>query len=418
MGFFSSMGENLFASKSRKSGVSAQEEALKQTKAAGAAAQSYGAQFNTQRAAYDKATADSMGANATDYLTKAQTSAKVLADEQGKTAAKAGTRSALQAARSVGLSKGQAALSAGQQAGDIYSNNYTSGLQNGINNYGQATSSFAGQGSEMAGRQQNALATQMGAATGASNIAQNQITNAQNKQQQTWGTIGTVAGTIGGMMSDEEAKKNVQEVPNPIDKSAADVENKPVPEKKKFDIESLKTTLNTIGSKFGGGQGGGLGGQADAAAPAGGMEHIAAPARQTDMSNNVNAGINFGKTVSNTDKFDNIIKAIPSIAGSMGKMSDERAKTAISEVNIDEIAKKIRPVKFEYRDEIVAEGKGEPGEHVGVIAQDLVETPLASAVKEGEDGYLRIDTAELSPAILNLVIQLARKVEKLEGDKK
>lgn len=99
------------------------------------------------------------------------------------------------------------------------------------------------------------------------------------------------------------------------------------------------------------------------------------------------------------------------------KMNIEDMKKSLASLDVDDIVNKIRPVKFEYKPEIVEEGKAEGGEHLGVIAQDLEKTPLASAVKMGEDGLKRIDTSELSPAILNLVIQLAQKVQKLEGDK-
>lgn len=354
----------------------------------------------------------------------AQASASKLAEQQGQTAATQGTKAAMQAARTAGLSKGQAALTAGQQAGDIYTNNYQQGLQQGmqnynqaaqnnisnfqnaaqqgsaqnlqasqnaasenlaaqqqaaaayqqgkqqgIQNYGQATSQLAQQGSEMAGRQQGALNTQLGAATGQANIAQNQTTNAMNQASQTWGTIGTLAGAAAGLLSDENAKQNIQEVGFGSGKA------------NKFNAKEMSEGLN---------------------------KYII---ENNPASNTFGQGLKTGQVIG---------KGVKSIFEKKDdeKLSDRHAKINVSEIiDIEDIAKKVRPVKFEYKPEIVAEGKAEDGEHLGVIAQDLEKTALAPVVKEGDDGLKRIDTAELSPAVLNLVIQLARKVEKLEGEK-
>jgi len=107
-------------------------------------------------------------------------------------------------------------------------------------------------------------------------------------------------------------------------------------------------------------------------------------------------------------------------------LSDERTKTKVEDLrkqvdslDLKKIAKSIRPVKFEYKDGAQnIDAKAVPGvEHLGVMAQDLEKTPLASVVKTGDDGIKRIDTAELTPALLNLVIQLAQKVQNMEGAK-
>lgn len=345
----------------------------------------------------------------------AQASASKLAEQQGQTAATQGTKAAMQAARTAGLSKGQAALTAGQQAGDIYTSNYQQGLQQGmqnynqaaqsnisnfqnaaqqgsaqnlqasqnaasenlaaqqqaaaayqqgkqqgIQNYGQATSQLAQQGSEMAGRQQAAMNTQLGAATGQANIASNQSAAAQAQAQQTWGTVGMLAGAA--LLSDENAKTNIEEVG------------------KGFSYQNAKDKLNNFLS-------------------------VATPTSS------------FGQGLKNGQMVGTALRNI-NIPETFKKLSDKHSKIKIEDiVDIKDIAKKIRPVKFEYKPEIIADGKAEPGEHLGVLAQDLEETPLKSAVIEGDDGLKRIDTTELSPAILNLVIQLAKKVEKLEGEK-
>ena len=220
MGFFSSVGkgvskftkgvgENLFGTETAKEASrSASQSAAKMSKV-GDQAKAFGQQYAKQGTAYDTGTAQSMGANAADYMQLAQASAGQQAEEAGQTAATQGTQAALRAARSSGLSKGQAALAGAQQTGDIYTNTYGQQLQQGISNYGNATSQFASQGSEMATRQQNALNTQLGATTGQANVAQNQTQNAANKSAQTWGTIGTFAGAGALLLSDETTKTNI-----------------------------------------------------------------------------------------------------------------------------------------------------------------------------------------------------------------
>ena len=468
MGFFSDIGEALFGTKSKDQARELTADAAGKATSIGADAKKFGEQFAEKGSYYDKATTDSTGTSAADFMNKARTSAAEAAEAQGQTAATQGSQAALRAARTSGLSKGQAALAAGQQAGDLYTNSYGQGLQQGIQNYGQATSQLSGLGSEMAGRQQAALNTRLGSATGQANIASNQNAAAQQQSANTWGTIGTLAGAAAGMLSDENAKQNIQEVGK---------ENK-------FKFSDLKDLLSTAGSFNSSAA------TKNSSSPAAAADINAIPAADNNQfANNLNAGVSFGKVLSNSDKVDTIMKAIPSIVGVVGKMSDENAKQNIQEVgfgsgkankfnakemseglnkyivennptsntfgqglktgqvigkgvksifekkddeklsdrhakinvseiiDIEDIAKKVRPVKFEYKPEIVAEGKAEDGEHLGVIAQDLEKTALASAVKEGDDGLKRIDTAELSPAVLNLVIQLARKVEKLEGEK-
>ena len=76
--------------------------------------------------------------------------------------------------------------------------------------------------------------------------------------------------------------------------------------------------------------------------------------------------------------------------------------------------KQIKPVDFNYKEGM---GANDGQRRTGVIAQDLEGTPLESAVVENEDGMKMIDSAELSPAVLNLVLQLAQEVENMRGKK-
>ncbi|HXK36980.1 MAG TPA: tail fiber domain-containing protein [Candidatus Paceibacterota bacterium] len=139
------------------------------------------------------------GTTEQQQMQNAQTAAAPLAEQQGQIAATQGSRAALQAARTSGLNAGQAALTSGQQAGDIYTGAYQGGLESGMNRYGQAT----GQRLAAAGQQ------------GALGQAQQQAGQAQGKAL--WGGIKDVAGFAGGLISDENAKENIQPAPDMLD---------------------------------------------------------------------------------------------------------------------------------------------------------------------------------------------------------
>jgi hypothetical protein len=386
MGFFSDIGEALFGTQTKKQGQKLAQQGANATSAVGAQAKASGEQAAAQGQQYDAGASQSMGANAGEYMQKANQAAQGQAEQAGTAASTAGTQAALRAARSSGLNKGQAALTAGQQAGDIYSNTYQKGLESGRNEYAGATQQFAGQGNQMAGRQQNALNTQLGAATGQANIGQQQIANAQQTASNTWGTIGTIAGAAAGL-SDEKSKDNV------------------------WDIGKIKATLSAYSPKV----------VSDEEAK---TDIVEAPMPQTkDLTKYVDTSSTAGKGYSNGVKLGSALKEgfakKPEAA-----ISDENAKDLISDsrdklksLDVMEIAKKIRPVSFKYKKEIVDSGKATDGDKFGVIAQDLEKTPLSQAVKMGEDGLKRIDTTELTPALLNMVVQLAQEVSRLKEGK-
>lgn len=55
-------------------------------------------------------------------------------------------------------------------------------------------------------------------------------------------------------------------------------------------------------------------------------------------------------------------------------------------------------------------------EHVGVMAQELQGNPVtAHTVTENEDGYLTVDTRQLTLALTAVCSDLAKKVEELEN---
>ena len=248
MGFFSSTGEKLFGTKSKKKA----NKSISQTeKKMGQFADKYDKQGNTygtKAEEYDEKTKQNLGTSAedfmnkqgsaaegyvnqqadsaADYIAKQQAAAEAGAQKQGMTAATQGTQAALRSARSSGLSKGQSALVGAQQAGDLYTNAYEAGLESGKQNFNAGAQNFAqgtqnytqgaqmqaAQGSELASRQAAANASAVGALTGQANIAQNQYQNAANKSAQTWGTVGTLASSSAMMLSDEKTKTNIVDI--------------------------------------------------------------------------------------------------------------------------------------------------------------------------------------------------------------
>jgi hypothetical protein len=109
-------------------------------------------------AGYNQGAQESMGANAQDYMRKANAAAQGQADQSAQAGSTASARQQLMAARAGGLSKGQAALRAGQSAGDTYTNQYQQGLESGRSQYGQAAGQFGQMGAQqqqigMQGRQ-------------------------------------------------------------------------------------------------------------------------------------------------------------------------------------------------------------------------------------------------------------------------
>jgi len=437
MGFFDDVGETLFGTRTKAAGQRQAKKAAEATAAAnakaaalskniggmspgidalqkknaeiGKGAAAIGAQAVTdtalarkQGAAYDAGTAQSMGANAGEYMKNAQASASAGAEQAGQTAATQGTRAALRGARSSGLSKGQAALMASQGAGDIYSGVYQGGLESGKNAYMQGTAQMAGQGAEMANRQatgmgqqlganqaqlgaasgeqgamntklgmygaqNNALNTQMGGAGQQAQMAQNQTQNAANTSASTWGTIGTLAGA-GAVLSDENAKTNIMTLGSAQDTTKGD---------------------NAKGNA--------------------GLMRGAAALKKT---------INPGEATAEVGKGAKALSALSTLSDERSKTRVSDIRDSLSKVTPESIRKEVRPVTFEYKEgmERVEPAAKAGVQHLGVIAQDLEKTGLAPAVETGDDGYKRINTAELAPALLNLFIQQSKQVADMAAE--
>lgn len=89
--------------------------------------------------------------------------------------------------------------------------------------------------------------------------------------------------------------------------------------------------------------------------------------------------------------------------------SDINLKTNISPIQSPiKSLESIRGVNFEWKEE-----SNKSGEDQGLIAQE-VEKIIPSAVKKGEDGYLKVDYTKLVPFLLEAVKDLSERVKELE----
>ena len=89
--------------------------------------------------------------------------------------------------------------------------------------------------------------------------------------------------------------------------------------------------------------------------------------------------------------------------------SDINLKTNISPIKSPiKSLENIRGVNFEWKEE-----SNKSGEDQGLIAQE-VEKIIPSAVKKGEDGYLKVDYTKLVPFLLEAVKDLSERVKELE----
>ncbi len=147
------------------------------------------------------------GTSEADQMAAAQKASAGLAEQQGQTAATQGSRAALRSARTSGLNAGQAALTSGQQAGDLYTGAYQGGINAGMDRYGNATD------------RRLAAAGQQGA------IGQAQQQAGQKQGQGFWQGVGNVAGVAANLLSDREAKTDIRDAET-VDRAADAIPSK------------------------------------------------------------------------------------------------------------------------------------------------------------------------------------------------
>ena len=100
-------------------------------------------------------------------------------------------------------------------------------------------------------------------------------------------------------------------------------------------------------------------------------------------------------------------------------VSDERLKDIFGEETPIDCFAKIHSYEFKYTPQAqeMMQGKNhvDDKEHLGVMAQELLMNPATSAcVIKDTDGFLKVDTAQLTMANTATIAELSRKVKKLE----
>lgn len=100
-------------------------------------------------------------------------------------------------------------------------------------------------------------------------------------------------------------------------------------------------------------------------------------------------------------------------------VSDERLKDIFGEDSPIDCFAKIHSYEFKYTPQAqeMMNGKNhvDDKEHLGVMAQELLINPATSAcVIKDTDGFLKVDTAQLTMANTATIAELSRKVQKLE----
>lgn len=100
-------------------------------------------------------------------------------------------------------------------------------------------------------------------------------------------------------------------------------------------------------------------------------------------------------------------------------VSDERLKDIFGEETPIDCFAKIHSYEFKYTPQAqeMMQGKDhvDDKEHLGVMAQELLANPATSAcVIKDTDGFLKVDTAQLTMANTATIAELSRKVQKLE----
>jgi hypothetical protein len=105
--------------------------------------------------------------------------------------------------------------------------------------------------------------------------------------------------------------------------------------------------------------------------------------------------------------------ALIGLGGTLGAaalMSDINAKTNIESFSSDEFLSKLKPYKYDYKNE--SDGKGK---QAGVMAQDLEKTEVGKqAVIDTSKGKM-VDYNKLGPTMLSSLVELNERLKKVEG---
>ncbi|MGL4807382.1 MAG: tail fiber domain-containing protein, partial [Giesbergeria sp.] len=97
--------------------------------------------------------------------------------------------------------------------------------------------------------------------------------------------------------------------------------------------------------------------------------------------------------------------------------SDERAKQEIrAEGPLTRAAKALKGYEYEYKPEYTPDNQREGEKNVGPMAQNMMKDPItATAVKERDDGMLKLDTTKLLKLNSAMLSSQSKRIEALEG---
>ena len=98
-------------------------------------------------------------------------------------------------------------------------------------------------------------------------------------------------------------------------------------------------------------------------------------------------------------------------------MSDERCKELFGSTNLIDAIAEIDAYRFKYKPgaEEINPSATPDKTHYGILAQDLAANPVTqAAVVQDENGFLEVDTKELTMTTFALVTQLAKRLQALE----
>lgn len=139
--------------------------------------------------------------------------------------------------------------------------------------------------------------------------------------------------------------------------------------------------------------------------------------KKTKTSKDVSSNTNFEKA---KDFGKNIASELSKTGTTTPTVvSDERLKDIFGEETPIDCFAKIHSYEFKYTPQAqeMMQGKDhvDDKEHLGVMAQELLMNPATSAcVIKDTDGFLKVDTAQLTMANTATIAELSRKVQQLE----
>ena len=136
--------------------------------------------------------------------------------------------------------------------------------------------------------------------------------------------------------------------------------------------------------------------------------------KANNIRKKIGEGLNKGAT---SAKVDGSTASFTPISPTV--VSDERLKNIFGEETPIDCFAKIHSYEFKYTPQAqeMMQGRNhvDDKEHLGVMAQELLMNPATSAcVIKDTDGFLKVDTAQLTMANTATIAELSRKVQQLE----